>query len=179
MMNFKNWILLLPMTYIAIGCVTSKPTRSTTVDTYSNYDEDLSGVRPRYKEVAPVETAPKKNEVKRVLSDQPLHVNRRLDAVVDTIAARNRNIRFASGYRIQIYVGSTRKDADDAKLYTYQTFPELNPYLMYSQPTYRVRIGDFMNRIDAERYLEQVRTRYASAVVLAEKIDLKKSLLIK
>ena len=76
-------------------------------------------------------------------------------------------------------MGSTRKDADDAKLYTYQTFPELNPYLMYSQPTYRVRIGDFMNRIDAERYLEQVRTRYASAVVLAEKIDLKKSLLIK
>ena len=177
-MNLKFVILLLIWGSVFMGCASSKPVRSTTVDTYSNYDEDLSAVRPTYKEAAPVESA-KKPEVKRVLSDQPLHINRKLDAVMDTIASKNRAIRFASGYRIQIYVGNTRKEADDARLFTYQTFPELNPYLVYSQPTYRVRIGDFMTRLEAERYLQHVRNRYESAVILAEKIDLKKSLMVK
>ncbi len=177
-MNFKICAFLLISASIFVGCASSKPVRSTTIDAYSNYDEDLSAVRPRYKESVTAETT-KKTDVKRVLSDQPLHVNRKLDAVVDTIASKNRAVRFASGYRIQIYVGNTRKEADDARLYTYQTFPELNPYLVYTQPTYRVRIGDFMTRLEAERYLQEIRNRYESAVILAEKIELKKSLLVK
>ncbi|WP_428653479.1 SPOR domain-containing protein [Runella sp.] len=177
-MNLKSFVFLLISASVFVGCASSKPVRPTTTDAYSNYDEDLSAVRPKYKELTPAEAA-KKPEVKRVLSDQPLHVNRRLDAAVDTIASKNRAIRFASGYRIQIYVGNIRKDADDARLFSYQTFPELNPYLVYNQPTYRVRIGDFMTRLEAERYLQQVRSRYESAVILPEKIDLKKSLLVK
>jgi SPOR domain len=51
--------------------------------------------------------------------------------------------------------------------------------LVYNQPTYRVRIGDFMTRLEAERYLQQVRHQYESAVILPEKIDLKKSLMVK
>ncbi len=181
-MSFKYFILVIVSAAFFVGCASSKPisTASTTIDPYSNYDEDLSIVRPRYKETPPPDVATaKKPEVKRVLSDQPLHINRQLDAVVDTIAAKNRSIRFASGYRIQIYVGNTRKEADDARLFTYQTFPELNPYLVYNQPTYRVRIGDFMTRLEAERYLQQIRNRYEAAVILPEKIDLKKSLMVK
>ncbi|MEZ4905619.1 MAG: SPOR domain-containing protein [Spirosomataceae bacterium] len=75
---------------------------------------------------------------------------------------------------MQIYVGNIRKEADDARLYTYQAFPELNPYLIYNQPTYRVRIGDFMTRLEAERYLQQIRSRHEASVVVPEKIDLKK-----
>lgn len=180
-MSFRYFALVIVSSAIFVGCASSKPisTTSTTIDPYSNYDEDLSVVRPRYKEVTPTEVVAKKSEVKRVLSDQPLHINRQLDAAVDTIAAKNRAIRFASGYRIQIYVGNTRKEADDARLFTYQTFPELNPYLVYNQPTYRVRIGDFMTRLEAERYLQQVRQQYETAVILPEKIDLKKSLMVK
>jgi hypothetical protein len=181
-MSFKYFALVISAAML-IGCASSKPisvATTTTSDPFINYDEDLSVVRPRYKEIPPTEVvATKKPEVKRVLSDQPLHINRQLDAVVDTIAVKNRAIRFALGYRIQIYVGNTRKEADDARLFTYQTFPELNPYLTYNQPTYRIRIGDFMTRLEAERYLQQVRQQYESAVILPEKIDLKKSLIVK
>jgi hypothetical protein len=184
-MSVKYFALVMVSAATLMGCATSKPigaskTATTASDPYSNYDEDLSVVRPRYKEAPAAEVvANKKPEVKRVLSDQPLHINRQLDAVVDTIAAKNRTVRFAAGYRIQIYVGNIRKEADDARLFTYQTFPELNPYLIYNQPTYRIRIGDFMTRLEAERYLQQVRQRYEAAVILPEKIDLKKSLMVK
>ncbi|MFN4145745.1 MAG: SPOR domain-containing protein [Runella sp.] len=175
----KQFLWLLFMAGLVTGCATSKPIRIGSADPYENYEEDLSAVRPRYKETTLKETPSKPPEVKRVLSDQPIHINRQLDAVADTIAARNRSVRYAAGYRIQIYVGNTRKDADDARLYTYQAFPELNPYMAYSQPTYRVKIGDFMTRMEAERYLQQVRNRYEAAVILPEKIELKRSLQIK
>ncbi len=182
-MIFKYLALGLITSVLLVGCVTSKPvsTKSTTpVDPYSTYDEDFTAIRPRYKETVSTDaTTAKKSEVKRVMSDQPLHINRQLDAIVDTIATRNKAIRFAAGFRIQIYVGNIRKEADEARLYSYQSFPELNPYMVYTQPTYRIRIGDFMTRLDAERYLQQVRQRYESAVVVPEKIDLKKSLLVK
>jgi hypothetical protein len=183
MMSFKSSVLSCFAALWLFGCASSKPIvlkkNTTDTDPYSNYDEDLAVVRPRYKEPSAAEVSPKKPETRPTTSSQPLHINRQLDAATDTIAAQNRAIRYAAGYRIQIYVGNVRQEADDARLYTYQTFPELNPYLQYSPPTYRIRIGDFMTRIDAERYLQRVKERYEAAVILAEKIELKKSLLVK
>jgi SPOR domain len=175
--------LLTAILLIMIGCTTSKPIvigrqpNTPVVKAPANYEEDVSWARPRYKEplVSPT-TEPRKAEN---TSTMPLNVNRQVDAILDTMAVRNRSIRYAAGYRIQIYVGNVRTEADAARLYTYQTFPELIPYMTYSQPTYRIRIGDFMARTDAERYLQQVKMQYNSATILAEKIEIRKSILVK
>jgi hypothetical protein len=173
------WVLLIGS---IMACAPSKPVfnrQPTQSPNYNGYEEDLSALRPRYKEgTNPEAVAPKKAEVKKI-TNQPMHISKQLDAVLDTIANKNRAVRFAAGYRIQIYVGNTRNEADAAKLYTYQAFPELNPYMSYSAPTYRIKVGDFMNRLDAERYLRQIRETYASSVILTEKIDLRKSLQVK
>lgn len=95
------------------------------------------------------------------------------------MAQQNKAIKFISGFRIQLYVGNVRQEADNAKAYVYQLFPDLNPYMSYSQPTYRVKAGDFMYRSDAEHYLEQIRGQYSSAVILADRVDIKRSLMIR
>ena len=97
--------------------------------------------------------------------------------VLDTMSKQNKSIRYISGYRIQIYVGNVRQEADAAKSYVYQSFPDLTPYVSYSQPTYRVKVGDFMYRSDAEQYLDQIKEQYSSAVILADRVEIKKSLL--
>ena len=182
-MQLRQFSILVLFVVGIAGCAPSKPVFTKRPNTNppadnSGYDEDLSAVRPRYKETTTPETAAKKTEVKKI-TDQPLHINRQLEAVLDTIANKNRAIRFAAGYRIQIYVGNARSEADAAKLFTYQSFPELNPYMTYTIPTYRIKVGDFMTRLDAERYLQQIRQQYGSAVILADKIDLRKSLQVK
>ncbi len=150
----------------------------TTPTTNKVYDEDLSLLRPRYKEaIIPSET--KNTTVQRATIDIVKPVNQQVDAILDTISIQNKSIRYAIGYRIQIYVGNVRADADAAKLYTYQTFPELLPYMVFNSPTYRVKIGDFMNKIDAERYLQQVKQQFYSAVILPEKIEIRKSMMTK
>ncbi|WP_234736078.1 SPOR domain-containing protein [Tellurirhabdus bombi] len=186
------WIvnLLLAVGFLAglTSCASSKKTTASKgTPAVKPYEEDLSVVRPKYGTPPPTRpaTAPATRpstapEPKRQLpSVQPLHINRRLDALLDTIARQNRAIRYAPGYRIQVYVGDARQKADQAKVYTYQNHPELNPYLSYRQPTYRLKVGDFMRRMDAERYLEILKQQFSSAILLPDRVDIRKSLSIK
>ncbi|WP_381496560.1 SPOR domain-containing protein [Spirosoma flavum] len=182
------------------GCASSRSTTSasagrTTVD-YNSYNEDLSSVRPIYRTTstaapstnyptpsttpATTSTAPRKADTRR--SNAPieaLHINRRLDMVLDTIATQNRSIRYAPGFRVQVYVGTQRKEVDAAKLLISQNFPELSPYLSYNQPTYKLKVGDFMRRMDAERYYTSIRRLIESAQLQPDKVDIRRSLLIK
>ncbi len=147
--------------------------------------EDLSAYRPRYSVATAPNPAPKKpvSPVEKrpmapaLATDQPLHITRRLDMVLDTLAMRNRYVKHALGYRIQLYVGTSRQEADEVKIYVYQTFPELNVYMTYSAPTYRLRVGDFINRMDVERYFEALKVPYPNAMIQNDKVEIRKSLL--
>ncbi|WP_138479541.1 SPOR domain-containing protein [Dyadobacter bucti] len=173
------WALLLGSIYLS-GC-----SKKSVVSSGSEYREDLSSVRPHYeyveptvgkKPVNPNTTSPK--TLPKADPDKPLYVNKRLETVLDTMARQNKSIRYINGFRIQIYVGNVRQEADAAKSYIYQAFPDLNPYVSYSQPTYRVKIGDFMYRSDAEQYLEMIREQYSSAVILPDRVEIKRSLMV-
>ena len=161
---------------------------------YNSYDEDLAAVRPVYnttpsvttptnRPTAPATSLPtptrKPDNRKPVMPIEALHVNRRLDLVLDTLAVQNRTVRYAPGYRIQVYVGNQRQQADAAKLLMTQNFPELSPYLSYNQPTYKLKVGDFMRRLDAERYYSSIRRLITSAQLQPDKVDIRRSLLIK
>jgi len=172
------------------GCATSRSV-TTAVD-YNSYNEDLSSVRPVYSPTAtPLPTnapppapaaapAPRRTDTRKPNAPiEALHINRRLDMVLDTIATQNRSIRYAPGFRIQVYVGTQRKEVDAARLLLSQEFPELSPYLSYTQPTYKLKVGDFMRRMDAERYYASIRRLIGSAQLQADKVDIRRSLLIK
>lgn len=165
--------------------------RSTAVD-YNSYSEDLSSVRPVYNGVPPAPSAgnrpavpnpamaPRKPDTRKATTPvEALHINRKLDMVLDTLATENRSVRYAPGYRIQVYVGTQRHQVEDAKLLITQNFPELNPYLSYNQPTYKLKVGDFMRRLDAERYYSAIRRLITSAQLQPDKVDIRRSLLIK
>lgn len=147
----------------------------------SSFVQDLTTYRPAFSEpITPQNTVatPSKSIVfdKKEASKA---VNKRLDPILDTLAARNKGIKYANGFRIQIYVGNDKRAADEAKIFTYQTFPEIFPYLVYQQPVYKVKVGDFLNRMDAERYCATIRDSYPSAMILPDKVEIKKSMLVK
>jgi hypothetical protein len=173
------WALHLSIILIS-GC-----SKKSVVSSGSEYKEDLSAVRPRYEYIEPAivnrpeAAAPaKKTNAPKTDVDKPLYVNKKLEAALDTLTKQNKSIRYINGFRIQIYVGNVRQEADGAKSYIYQAFPDLNPYVSYTQPTYRVKVGDFIYRSDAEQYLDLIREQYASAVILADRVDIKRSLMV-
>lgn len=144
------------------------------------YQEDLTPVRPHYSyKEAIVKPLPEPQVLEKTghqteTSGAAHAVNAEVNAVLDTLSKQNRLIKYISGFRIQIYSGSIRSQAESAKTFVYQNFPNLIPYITYDQPTYRVKVGDFMYRSDAEAYLNQIKDQYGSAVILADKVEIKK-----
>lgn len=180
-MKICSKVVLCVCLSIAIGACSrsATPTKNTNVG-IGNYEEDLSDVRVTYepKPVAttPAEKVPIKEKTGGVIIQIPQQVNSQVDIALDSIAVRNKNVRYSSGYRIQVYVGNDRREVDEAKVFIYQNFPELNTYLTFSQPTYKLKAGDFTSRLDAERYYSSIKQRYSMAMMVSERIDIKKSM---
>ncbi|MFT4032077.1 MAG: SPOR domain-containing protein [Siphonobacter sp.] len=155
------------------------PTKSST----KAYDLDLSSYRPTYavserKQVLEDTKVSAKPAVTPPASNQPLSINRRLDYVLDTLANRNKAVRYVAGYRIQLYTGTKRNEMDAAKIFIYQTYPELNTYIAYNHPTYRLRVGDFATRLDVERYFNKLKDQYPTATITSDRVTLRDALKI-
>lgn len=192
-MRYKIGSYFIGFALLLNACAGSRSTMS--LGNYNTYDEDLTSTRPVYKPAsatvasstrpAPVTTATtalptRKPDVAKTSGPvEALHINRQLELVLDTIADKNRSVRYAPGFRVQVYVGTQRQEVESAKRLIYENFPELSPYLSYNQPTYKLKVGDFMRRMDADRYYASIRQLIPSAQLQPDKVDIRRSLLIK
>ncbi len=145
-----------------------------------NYSEDLSIVRPEIKS----EVTVKVNEPKEEIStsafkmDEPKSENSKIELALREIGEFNSSQTESAGFRIQIFSGNSRAEFDQVKGYIMQHYPELEIYDSYSQPTYRVKVGDFLKRMDAERYYSSLLGRFSAAKITMETINIQRSFAI-
>lgn len=71
-------------------------------------------------------------------------------------------------YRIQVGFGDYDK-AQTIKANVEQDFPGLPAKIDFDSPTYRVRVGRFSSKLDAERKFNEVRVKYPDAMLLKPK----------
>ncbi len=100
------------------------------------------------------------------------------DDRVDRLMQRQREVYSTSnttnGYRVQIFMEIGNEAVDHAaamKASFSNAFPELPIYLSYEQPYYRLRVGDFRNRVEAEKYLRLIKPQFNLAFVTADIIN--------
>jgi len=103
------------------------------------------------------------------------------DARIDTLAARRLaaaktggiEVAASNGYRVQIFTGSTRKDAYDAQAKFQQQYPDVRTYITYREPNFKVRAGDFRTRLEAEKLMDELKKWFTGMFIISEKINLK------
>lgn len=78
-----------------------------------------------------------------------------------------------SGYRIQLYSGS-RKGAFDLKADFLKKMPSTPINVVYESPDFKVQVGDYRTKLEAEREMEIIWPQYKSAFVVKTLIDLPK-----
>lgn len=71
-----------------------------------------------------------------------------------------------SGYRIQIYRGRSRSEAYRVRRRSYQLFPHLKPYMEYKEPSYRIKVGDFVHAPEYAEVLEQLKKEFPLATAV-------------
>lgn len=103
------------------------------------------------------------------------------DPAIDQLVSRHIQVNQSSGgiqgYRIQIFFDSGNNSKTRGQT-VYETFtarfPEVNAYLTFKSPNYKVRVGDFRTRLDAVRFLQEILPDYPGAYVIKDKIHLPK-----
>lgn len=79
-----------------------------------------------------------------------------------------------NGYRIQIaaYSGvNSKSQAEYAKNSFNNLFPYTKAYLIYNEPYFKVRVGNYQSRLQAYKDLETIRLTYPSAYIVPDKIS--------
>ncbi len=62
------------------------------------------------------------------------------------------------------------KHAEDVKKQFERAFPDIPIYLTYAEPYFRLRAGDFRNRVEAEKCLRRIKPKFKEAFVTADMI---------
>ena len=133
---------------------------------------DLAKYRPTFPtEATPAATsaAPAKPDV-----TPTHHINERLHTRLDSLASSNLNIRYAQGYRIMVYSLNERKQAMDMRKAITQRLPDEPEYFTYNHPTFRLKIGDYLSRLEARQALEQIRDIAPNAMIVPEQVNINK-----
>lgn len=89
----------------------------------------------------------------------------KIEALLELYKSSNESSDY---YRIQVGFGSFAK-AQRIKSEVEIDFPSLSSKIDFDSPTYRVRVGRFKNKLDAERKFREVRAKYPDAMLLKPK----------
>lgn len=102
----------------------------------------------------------------------------RVDLLVQKHVQINQAFKTIDGFRIQVFSdsGTNSKNKAQSVQNEFQTrFQDLAVYLTFKTPNYRVRIGDFRTKLDAQRFLIELTADYPNAFIIADQINLPKT----
>lgn len=152
----------LAILILLVGCKAATPTST------SKYSEDLSIHRPVMMAEKEVETSEQKTQ-QETYTPLTGHIKNELDSISRVAYAENKAGKYVDGYVIQVYSGSSREEANNARSLMYELFPELEPKVSWHQPNFRVKAGKFTDRLKANRIHQQVKLEFPRALLIPDR----------
>ena len=171
--HMRTWAfnLMLSLLLIQASCAAQQSTGGSSGEAYS---EDLTAYRPKFEDESRDTTTGKETVI-----DKPNQtvtasrtVNSKVDLVLDSLDKINRNRKFTDGYTIQIYSGQNREEAISAKSKMVMEIGDLDANVQYTQPKFRVTVGQYYSKLEAQKDLLRLRKVFTNAILVPEKIPL-------
>ncbi len=82
----------------------------------------------------------------------------------------NRKNYLTNGYRIHIYTGSDKEVAQKKRLDFISSYPETPCYIHYKNADYKISVGDFISKVEADEELNFIRSNYLEATVIPARV---------
>lgn len=96
-------------------------------------------------------------------------INKDLDRRIRQITEENNREKFFNGFTILIYSGADRERAFEVRNEVYSEFPEVQTYMEYNQPRYLVKVGRFINKIEALATYEKLNETFPSSRITPDR----------
>lgn len=74
------------------------------------------------------------------------------------------------GFRVQIYSGANRNEAYAVQGRFRNQYSDMDSYINYDEPNYRVKVGDFTSRSEANNLMRVLRSQYNNVFIFQEDI---------
>ena len=167
----KNLALCLTLGWVCWACSPQTVPQQASVIDYS-YEDDITKYRPLFE---PEQTKEKvSNEVQ---SNSPMRVSfdvsDKLNAVIDSMVARNDSLGVISGYTVLVYSGNYELQAGRIRNRLFDLVPEHEARFSYKLPTYFVKVGQFYQQIEAQALYRKIRSYYPTASIVPDKFPIK------
>lgn len=136
-------------------------------DAYENYQENLSESIIEFPDFAEkARESATENVIESVLA-----VDQDLTQALNKYRETNKGERYWSGFTVLVYSGVDRDLAFKTRndLYTY--FPDLKSDMQYQQPRYLVKVGKFINRIEAQAYYYQLKEQFPAVRIIQDRFQ--------
>lgn len=135
-----------------------------------SYKEDLSVHRPKFESDGNQSALTSEPEV---LTEEfkPLTggIKAELDSIVKISVAENKERKLVDGFFIQVYNGNSREEASNIRDRVAELYPDLTPQISYHQPNFRVKAGQFVDRLKAYRIYQSIKVDFPKALLVPDR----------
>jgi hypothetical protein len=140
----------------------------TKADLYEGYEEDLSGSRITFPSL---EEQSAKNTVPELINTVDLAVDEDLEIALNRFTESNRGELYWSGFTVLVYSGVDRDLAFKTRNDLFTLFPDIKTEMQYQQPRYLVKVGKFLNRIEAQADYHKLKKQFPSARIIQDRFQ--------
>jgi hypothetical protein len=169
-MKYMVRILILFLAFWFGACTAAKSQKTSATPDSGSVNEDLSKTRPKYTPSnANQEVAKPDYKAPEPTADATQKVNEK----IDSIRVFNESIKTAEGYRILIYNGNSSEASRDVRLQANELLPNIRTYIEWRAPSFKVKVGDFLDKLEAYYVLSELQKTFPSAILVPDKVNLR------
>lgn len=80
----------------------------------------------------------------------------------------NERVQTVPGYRVQIAAlsgANSRNQAFELKRKFKEEYPDVEVYIIFTEPNFRIKVGDFTSKLDAYVFMQRIKDRYPGTIV--------------
>lgn len=77
-----------------------------------------------------------------------------------------------SGFRLQIYYDQEKNNVNQKRADYLARYKDQPAYINYKAPNFRLRVGDFRTRLQAENFMNEIKADWPDAIVVEDDIEL-------
>jgi hypothetical protein len=99
----------------------------------------------------------------------------RINELINRHISINKQREGIPGYRIRIFSESgqgARPRATDARANFFNNYPDIETYLVYDAPNFKVYVGDFRTRSEALKTQRKISRDYPYSFIISDRINL-------
>lgn len=80
----------------------------------------------------------------------------------------NERVRTVPGYRVQIAAlsgANSRDQAFELKRRFKEEYPEIEVYIVFTEPNFRIKVGDFTSKLEAYVFMQRIKDSFPGTIV--------------